>query len=204
MAFCYHCGKELREDAGSCENCGAQITAMPQSDISQTPSVPAVKIPERTAEDYIKEEQEFLDNTRRLLNWERKAWKICGMVLVILGAAFAAFFSLFGMLFTIISITDDTSLLSLAFVYFFYAIIYASIFIPVGVVELCASRKIPYYLDTLYRDIRPTVDRCGSVGMLIFSIFFGEVALVFFLINFIRMKCNKDTIARIIARQQKQ
>jgi hypothetical protein len=196
MAFCYRCGQTLSDGAKFCENCGTSVTPVPQSSPVSVPTTPAP-----TESDYINEEQEFLDNTRKLLRWERNALKICGIVMLALGATFTGLFSLLGALFFLVAIAEGSSLIAISFVYFLYAFIFG-IYIAVGIIELCAMKKIPYYLDTMYTDIRPTATRCGSVGMLIFNIFFGNVAFVFFLINFIRIKSNQETIARIIARQQ--
>ena len=196
MAFCYRCGHALSEDAKFCESCGASTAPVAQASPVSVPTDPV-----RTESDCINEEQEFLDNTRKLLRWERTALKICGIVLLALGATFTGLFSLLGALFFLVAIAEGSSLIAISFVYFLYASIFG-IYIAVGIIELCAMKKIPYYLDTMYTDIRPTATRCGSVGMLIFNIFFGNVAFVFFLINFIRIKSNQETIARIIARQQ--
>lgn len=196
MAFCYRCGHALSEDAKFCESCGASTAPVAQASPVSVPTTPAP-----TESDYINEEQEFLDNTRKLLRWERTALKICGIVMLALGATFTGLFSLLGALFFLVAIAEGSSLIAISFVYFLYAFIFG-IYIAVGIIELCAMKKIPYYLDTMYTDIRPTATRCGSVGMLIFNIFFGNVAFVFFLINFIRTKSNQETIARIIARQQ--
>lgn len=196
MAFCYRCGHALSEDAKFCESCGTSTAPAAQSSPVSVPTDPV-----RTESDCINEEQEFLDNTRKLLRWERNALKICGIVMLALGIAFAGLFSLLGVLFFMIAVAEDPELIAISIVYFLYAFVFG-IYIVVGIIELCAMKKIPYYLDTMYTDIRPTATRCGSVGMLIFNIFFGNVAFVFFLINFIRTKSNQETIARIIARQQ--
>ena len=71
-----------------------------------------------------------------------------------------------------------------------------------GIVGIISSGKVSQYIDSLYCDVRPTATRCGDVGMLVLSILFGEVAFVFFLINFIRIKSQGTLIGNIEARQK--
>ncbi len=177
MAFCPNCKNEPIAGSAYCNFCGAPLTA-----------------PDTTAL-----EQEFLDTTHRLLRWERTAWKISGTVLVILGAFFFVFFSFFGI---IGAATAEVFSTVLSAVFFLYAFLFGALFAAIGIVCLVSAKKIPQYLNSMYNDFRPTFDRCDNVGMLILTIFFNEIALIFFLINFVRMKTNRSTINRIIARQQ--
>ena len=88
---------------------------------------------------------------------------------------------------------------------FLYSIIYALygsiLFLPVSIVSFVMVKKIDGYMNTLYRDVQPTVDRCGSVGMIVLGGLFNTVATVFIIINFIRTKTEKATIKQIVARQ---
>ncbi len=175
MGFCTNCGKELPADAAFCSSCG---TATAGTTVKNT-----------------NEEQEFLDLTYRFLRWEQKAWKIYGTVVLIVGICFTAFFLL---LMTIGLIIGDEGFV-VAIIGFFYALLFGGIYITIGAISLAAAKKIPQYLESLHTDFRPTFNRCDSVGMLIFTIFFNNVAFVFFLINFIRMKANRQMIDRILA-----
>ncbi len=174
MSYCKYCNNPLPEGTAFCGYCGKPLDAA--SDISA--------------------EQEFLNQTNRLLRWERTAWRIAGTVFLIIGIVFAALFSLF----SLVSLaTEDYFFFSFFFV---YALLFGGMFIALGIVSRIAAGKVANYIDCLYTDFQPTLLRCGSIGMLIFTIFFNEIALIFFLINFVRMKTNKHTIRNILSRQK--
>lgn len=187
MSFCTNCGKELPEGAAFCSSCGTPVAAS-----AATSATAPVDVAEKRTD----EEKKFLDLTHQFLRWEQKAWKIFGTVVLIVGICFAAFFSLF---MTIGLIVGDEGYV-IGGIGFLYAILFGGIYIPLGIINLAAAKKIPQYLDSLHTDFRPTFNRCGSVGMLIFTIFFNNIAFVFFLINFIRMQTNREVIEKILAR----
>ena len=183
MGYCTNCGHELSESAAFCSSCGAPAGA---------------KIPASVfAAELEKEEQAFLETTHRLLRWERKAWSITGKVMLIVGIVFAALFFLLGIVFA--AIGDDVAVFSV--IYFVYALVFGLMFIAIGIVNTKAAGKIDQYTDTLFKDFRAAYNRCGSIGMIIFCYFFNTVSLVFFVINFVRMKTNKDLADRILTRQ---
>lgn len=178
--YCHKCGNELNKDSNFCQYCGA---ATEQVNDTQ-------------------EEQEFLDTTHRLLRWERRAWNILGTFLFIGGIVIVALCSLLGFMGLVLAVEgDDTGAgtIALSAIYGFIGVFY----IGWGVLHKIAAGKINRYLDSLYYDFKPTEDRCGSIGMIVFSYFFNSIALVFFVINFVRMKTNKRTIQRILSRQTK-
>ncbi len=189
MKYCSSCGKELIEGAAFCANCGAPIAA---------PAPVAEPIAVVGAPDLAQEEQEFLDMTHRLLRWERKAWSIAGKAAIIIGIVFAALFLLLSLAF--MAIGDEMAFVG--GVYVFMGLIYGGMFIGLGIVSRIAADKTVQYLDSMYADFRPTLDRCGSIGMLIFNVLLGIVSPIFFIINFVRLKANRAVIERILARQQ--
>lgn len=176
--YCPKCGNELIDGSNFCRFCGETLTQGNDTN----------------------EEQDFLDTTHRLLRWERKAWSIGGKFLIIFGIIFAAIYALFGFIGVFASVEDESAI-ALAFVGFLYAILIGGMLIGLGIVNRIACDKIPRYLDSMYNDFKPTEDRCGSIGMIVFTYFFNNIALVFFVINFVRMKTNKALIQRILNRQ---
>lgn len=227
MRYCSHCGNPLSAGASFCHSCGAALKAVvPEADetpvvapVTQEPEVitpvaeePAVETPaeepvveapaaapvvvDGNENEQIKEEREFLDVTHRFLRWERKAWSVTGKVLLIFGIVLAALLCIIG-----IAVGAASSEIAVTIMLIVYAIVYSVLLIGIGIVNLKAGGKIAQYTDTLYKDFSIANKRCNSIGMIIFTYFFNNIALVFFVINFVRMKCNKKLIARILARQ---
>ena len=165
---------------------------------------PAPTFADKVTEDsLIKEEQEFLDMTHRFLRWERKANSISGKIMFICGIVFTAIFGLISFISMIeamdYSYSYDINLFSVSFTY-------TSLFafwIVAGTIQKKIAEKMPTYLDSLYTDFTVTQNRSGNVKMLVLSIIFCNVGLVFFLINFIRIKSSENIINRILARQGK-
>lgn len=181
MKYCAYCGKEMHDEARFCESCGAAATAESTN---------------------IAEEKEFLDTTHRFLRYERLAWRITGVVLLvlcilILGCGLLALAGSAG------AVMDGDAIASLGLgVAVLYLVIYGILFLPIAIIGLVAAQKIDRYLGEMYNDVRPTAARCGSVGMIVFTAFFNEIALIFYIINFVRMKTNKQLVERITLRQQ--
>lgn len=186
MRYCTKCGQEIIEGAAFCVSCGAPVAKeAPASNARQN-----------------QEEQEFLENTHRLLVWERTAWSIASKAFLISGIAFAALFTLC-FLIGIAAVVDGESLggglaMSLGLT---YAIIFGGMFITFGIISKKACEKLPQYIDTVYTDFSLTYNRCNNIGMLVFTALFGVVSPVFFIINFIRMKANRGLIERIMRSQ---
>ena len=222
MRYCSHCGNPLSPGASFCHTCGAALkTLVPETEevpvaapaaepvvvaapVVETPvaeaphaETPAPVVIPAPNHDAVLEEKEFLEQTNRLLRWERKAWSITGKVMLIVGIVFAALFFLLGIVFA--AIGDDVAVL--AALYFVYALVFGLMFIAMGIVNSKAAGKIDQYTDTLFQDFRAAYKRCGSIGMIIFCYFFNTISLVFFVINFVRMKTNKAMADRILTRQ---
>lgn len=174
MSYCTNCNRPLPDGSAFCGYCGK-----PLNDASD-----------------VGKEQEFLNQTNRLLRWERTAWRICGTVFIICGIVFSVLFSLL----TLVGIAYE-DYFSIGF-FFVYALLFGGMFLAIGIVNRVAANKLNAYTDSLYTDFHPTLQRCGSIGMLVFTAFFNEIALIFFLINFVRMKTNKNLICQILSRQQ--
>lgn len=193
MRYCMKCGQEIPEGAAFCAGCGTPV---------QPPTPSAAPV---FNEGLYQEECEFLANTHRLLRWEQKAWSIASKVLIIVGIVFAAIFMLFFLIGLIIAAAGESYGGGMFMVIgFIYAVIFGGLFIALGIVNKKAGQKLPQYIDTVYTDFSITYKRCGSVGMLVFSILFGAVSTIFFIINFVRMKSNRATIERIMKNQNVQ
>lgn len=177
MSFCPNCQKENVQGSAFCNYCGTPLNAANAVD----------------------EEQDFIDTTYRILRWERNAWKISGIALLIFGIVFGVLFFIFGIVFS--AIGEEIAFV-FSSVFFTYSFVFGGVFIACGIVSLISAKKIPFYLNSMYNDFSMAFKRCDNVGMLILTIFFNSIAMVFFIINFVRMKANRNTIGRIIARQQ--
>lgn len=175
MNFCSQCGSPLADGAMFCSKCGKQVS--------------------NTAYNYHNEalEQAFLDNTHRFLRWEQKAWHITHKVFLIISIIFSA---LTVLLFAFIPV--DEVFIAVSITYFFMT----GMFWGFAVFYKVATTKVDFYLQTLYSDVRHTVNRCGSIGVLILFIIFGSVGTVFFAINFARIKASRTLINNVIERQQ--
>lgn len=207
MIRCPYCGVTLPDGSVFCGHCGgrmaAQAPVQPQVPVQPQPAVaypvqyaqtPVQPVPQPTVS--AEEAKEFVETTRRLLRWEAKAWKITGIVGIILAAVYAGLFFLCAL----ILLAEDPGygeFVTMGGMFIGYAIYFLILLLPIGIISLKSAEKISYYLNTIDQDLRPTVKRCGSIGMLVFTAIFNGVHLVFFIINFVRMKTNKKLIQAI-------
>lgn len=194
MGYCMKCGQEIIEGAAFCIGCGTPVEA----------KAPAAAEPAVADSKWEAEEREFLENTRRLLVWERTAWSIASKVFLIMGIVFAALFSLV-FLVGIAAAIDGDAFGGIALgMGLAYAIFFGGTFIALGIINKKACQKLPQYIDTVYTDFSLTYNRCGNVGMLVFSVILGAISPIFFIINFVRMKTNRALIEKIMSIQNVQ
>lgn len=204
MSYCMKCGKEIGNGAAFCVGCGAPVekeisVASVQKEVSAV-----VVQPQTFNEGITSEEREFLNNTHKLLRWELKAWNIASKVLIIMGIVYAAIFSLY-ILIGMAMAAENHYIGELFIVIGIIAVLFGGgMFIGIGIVNKKAAEKLPQYIDTVYTDFSISYKRCGNVGMMVFSIIFGTVSPIFFIINFARMKANRDLIERIMRNQNIQ
>ena len=201
MSYCVKCGKEIEKDAAFCTECGATV----EKEIPTAPEQNNVPVQSPTFnEEFDREEREFLDNTHKLLRWELKAWSIASKVWIIMGIIYAVVFSIY----TIVGIAMSASDYFLGGFFIGFgttaAILGGGMFIGLGIVSRKASEKLPQYIDTVYTDFSVSYKRCGNIGMLIFNVILGVVSPIFFIINFVRMKANRNVIERIMKNQNVQ
>ena len=197
MAYCSKCGLEISEGASFCCGCGAPVGTAASAPVPV--AAPAFN------QNMYNEERTFLETTHRLLRWEQKAWRIASKVLLIVGIVLAAIFMLVFIAGIVMAVSGDSySGGVVAGMGIGYAIAFGVTFIAIGIICKKACGKVTQYINTVYDDFSITYKRCGSVGMLIFTILFGEVAAVFFIINFVRMKSSRAVIERIMRNQNVQ
>ena len=201
MSFCSNCGKEILEGAKFCAVCGTPVLEKTVPPVTDTAPSFSDAI---TEEALIKEEQEFLDDTYKLLRWERKAWSICGKVYTIIGIVLMSIFGFFAFIgFTMAIGEGDPDAAAVMMVGIVYMLFCGAPLFTIGTIQRKVANKMPIYLNSLYTDFSVTNNRSGNVGMLVLSILFGEVAVIFFIINFVRLKAGGNVIKRILARQGK-
>lgn len=200
MIICANCGKELDVNANFCVNCGAQIVEVAEPEVIEPAEISLTEpdsFSDTENQTLSDDDKNFLDTTHRLLRWEQKAWKIGGTAYTILGAVFAGLYFLLGIIFAFVEPEFFV-------VFMLYSFLIGGSFIGVGIVSMQARKKVNYYINSLYNDIQPTVTRCSSVGMIVLCAIFNTIALVFFIINFTRMKSCGQRIAEITKTQQNQ
>ena len=144
------------------------------------------------------EEYEFLQDTMKILRWERKAWSIAGKVFLVLGIVYTALMGFAS--FLMLAAGDEGVFLSTF--YGTYSILMGGFLIAAGIIGNNMAGKLNWYIDRVYSEFSYVNNRCGSVGMIVFCYFFNEIALVFFIINFVRMKANQKVIGRILENQR--
>ena len=187
MRYCTNCGNAIPNEASFCGVCGTPAA------VSQNQY------------DY-DEEKAFLDYTHRFLRYERLAWKIFGVVFLIVSLVFlgVGILCLFD---SLISGEGADNIYSYAYfstsvLMSAYLLMYGIMFLPVAIVCTKMVKKVEWYMSGMYTDVRPTATRNASVGMIVFGAIFNTIAMVFYIINFANTKSKGAVIDRIIRRQQ--
>ena len=204
MSYCIKCGKEIIEGAAFCIECGTPIDKEIPTDSEQNEVLTVTAQPQAFNEKFDSQESEFLEKTRKLLRWEYKAWNIAAKVWIITGIVYAAIFSLYTLTGVVVSMEN-----AFAGGFFIGAGIVAtlfggSMFIGIGIVSKKAAARLPQYIDTVYTDFSISYKRCGNIGMLVFNVILGVISPIFFIINFVRMKVNRNIIETIMKKQNVQ
>ena len=168
MKTCPYCGKALHPDAAYCDGCGNAVATM----------VPAAD-----------RGKEALDSLYRFMKFERLAYKIAGIVMLVLGCVYVGLMLVVG----IIVMAGGEGMGMFVGVMGF---IYGGIFLAVGIVNLVLKKKVSALMDTLYSNPADAIRRCGSVGTIVLAAFFNEIALIFVIINFVKTKTNRGILAQ--------
>ena len=64
------------------------------------------------------------------------------------------------------------------------------------------TKKARKYRDMINYDLNTVVKRCDSIGLIVLGALFNQPALIFIIINFVRVKCKKKLIDQIINKQK--
>lgn len=184
MKYCSQCGNPMNDLVRFCSHCGSPVGAPMPAPAQPSPA---------------EEELAFIEQTRRLLRWERKAWSIFGKAQLGLGIGF---FILFMILAMAMGALDAPSFL--VGLYFGYGVGYGLTFIILGIIALVNANKIPYYLEMLTVDFAVVHKRCTSGGMGAVNILFCGISAIFFFINLSRLNNCKEMVDRIITKQRER
>lgn len=187
MKNCSRCGKPLDDNERFCTVCG--------TDSMQTR--------ESLAEEEARQESAFCASYKRILRYESRTFKIFGILYLVLTIALAIFtFVLMGsndievpeelvMLLT----NGEVELTS----YLFSCTIYYCV---ISAVNMIISKRADSCCDAIETDISRTVRHYSSFFTLFLCIMFNNIALIFYIINFVKTRSNAVLIARIIAKQR--
>ena len=183
--FCSKCSAQIPDNSKFCGVCGAPVP----TSYEQESYVPPVN--ESVKQYSVAEEKECLDNFARFFKYERLAWKISGIVMLVITC-------FFGLLSLIFMISGEEELLALGFAYMLYPLL----LLPIAIVNLKMKNRAEHYMNIVYDDAAAVEERAGSVGMIVLSYFFNNIALIFIIINFIRAKTEKDILRSAQRRQE--
>lgn len=190
--FCQKCGSPVEDGVKFCPNCGnptddkATYIQSAPTGAQNDPRDPALQ-------------DECMRSLYNHLRHEKTAWKVCGIVLTVS----CALLIFIGIVLTVSGIGSAVINEPYSYDYQYssadvYAVgavsggavllIYGILFAPVAVIDLIMIGKTQRYIDSLYKDCGEAVTRCGSVGMIVFGALFNEIALIFIIINFVKVK----------------
>ena len=182
--FCSKCSAQIPDNSKFCGVCGAPV----QTTYGQTSYTPPV------AKEYtLAEEKESLDNFARFFKYERLAWKIEGIVMLVISCLFAGL----GFIFFMATIAEEF-FAGVGTIYMLYGLL----FLPVAIVNLKMVSRAEHYMNIVYTDAAAVEERAGNVGMIVLAAFFNSIALVFIIINFVRSKTEKDVLKSAQRRQE--
>lgn len=185
MKFCTNCGKQLAPDVRFCSNCGAALETAALADRDQAT---------------LQEEKKCLDTFYRFFKYERLSWKISGIVMLVFCLVIFCFSSLWGII-PAIAGAEDVDLAAFIVICLWFSL-YGLLFLPIAIISLCMVKRCEKYMNTLYTDAKPMVTRCSSIGMIVFSAIFNNIAMAFIIVNFVMVKTKAKQLKQIVARQE--
>ena len=183
--YCEKCGSYIEDDSKFCPVCGEAVSAAAASAAAANPDSPTNPV--------LQDEcmKSLYNNFRR----EKLVWTICGIVLTVCCAimlfcgavlaangAFAAYDEYSVGDFDVNGISRD---------------IHDNISGPAAVINLIMIGKTQRYINGLYKDCGEAVKRASSVGMIVFSALFNEIAMIFIIINFVNARRHRAVFEEV-------
>ena len=191
MKYCTKCGAQLSDDSNFCHACGAQEGSVPAQTITYT----------QNCDD--SEQKSFLDSFFNMLRWERNFWMISAIIYLVGTVMFVLcsimFLAIGKHLPVELMSNEDITLIFGAGFYFFFALF---AYLPITIINFVMTKKVRKYRDMVNHDLETVVNRCGNVGIIVLGALFNQLALIFIIINFVRVKANKKLIEQIINKQK--
>lgn len=185
MKYCVFCGQILNDNDKFCINCGYSTEA-------------GMYNQQYTEDQEALKEKDILDTCYRLTKWERLAWKISKIYIMISTFFFA---SLLALLILLLSLLDGVrgTLFVFYIMYFLFCLLF--IFIPINIINGIFYRSRHDLMNTVYDDLEQSYKVYNNAGCIVVAILFGNVAAIFAIIHFAITKSNKEVIHRIIYKQ---
>ncbi len=204
--YCEKCGSYIEDDSKFCPVCGEAVSAAAASAAAANPDSPTNPV--------LQDEcmKSLYNNFRR----EKLVWTICGIVLTVCCAimlfcgavlaangAFAAYDEYSVGDFDVNGISRDIhdNISGPAAVINLVAgsslLICGALFLPVAVINLIMIGKTQRYINGLYKDCGEAVKRASSVGMIVFSALFNEIAMIFIIINFVNARRHRAVFEEV-------
>lgn len=141
------------------------------------------------------EEKDCLNLFYRFFKYERLAWKIGGIVFLIISLLFLGLSALV----VFVGAVTEEAVMIMAFPFFLYGIV----FLPIAIVGLMMVKKAKYHMDIVYEDAKAVIKRCNSVGMIVLGVLFNNIAAAFIITNFVMAKTKAKVLEEIARKQEK-
>ena len=189
MKYCPKCGVLNDDNARFCCECG-NVFDFVQTDPVMTSGY---------STGYTAEEQQVIDGIKRNFRREKTAYKLVGLIGVIIMSISCVLIILAGIA-GMADAEQGTAVIAASLIT--YAVTLAFTTLPVFIINLVASGKLNNYISTADRDIEMSRARAGSIGMIVFAAIFNDIALIFVILNFIYVKRHRDIIESIKQKQR--
>jgi len=225
MKKCSNCGAILSEEARFCHICGSAVIepACEEPKADEPVFVRKNSEPDERSSSFVinepvikrattdEERQSLLDKMRSKLRGERALWLIAAILSIVLLVSLW-----FGYITSFVyfalddpysdeyydSEYDDVFVSEIVFVVMMFGAIFGEyVFIPTAVFGFIMAARSRKCLKTLYRDCSYTYRRCSSASVIVFSVIFNPLTLIF-TIPLFRLARSKSDLLKEIAEIQ--